>query len=198
MISPITYPARPKQGGPLDLALKAGAYSGRREVCIEPKYNGWRVLVHAPTGTMFNRHAERLTISKEFAQALDALAGLPFEWLDCEGLERRHGIGRGALIILDWVTEQLGYRHRRRHLAESFVEVGTANLQPGSVCLVPSYDDLTDGLLLWHGLPAINAQLGCTFYEGVVAKFADSEYPIQLRSSSEECPDWVKHRFTTK
>ena len=28
----------------------------------EPKYNGWRALVHAPSRTMFNRYGERLTV----------------------------------------------------------------------------------------------------------------------------------------
>ena len=42
----------------------------------EPKYNGWRALVHAPTGTMFNRYGQRLTIQREFSAALAALRAL--------------------------------------------------------------------------------------------------------------------------
>jgi hypothetical protein len=48
MITPITYPARPINGGPLPNARpKQGVWY------YEPKYNGWRALVHIPTGTMF-------------------------------------------------------------------------------------------------------------------------------------------------
>jgi hypothetical protein len=62
---PCTYPARPLNGGPLDRALsKSGPWH------YEPKYNGWRALVHAPTGTMFNRHGQRLSIEKEFGFAV--------------------------------------------------------------------------------------------------------------------------------
>jgi len=64
-MKPITYPARPINGGPLD---KAHAKHG--EWFYEPKYNGWRALVHVPTGTMFNRHGQRLSIQQEFAKAL--------------------------------------------------------------------------------------------------------------------------------
>ncbi len=43
-VQPVTYPARPINGGPLELAPPN---PGRW--CYEPKYNGWRALVHAPT-----------------------------------------------------------------------------------------------------------------------------------------------------
>ena len=47
----ITYPARPIQGGPLELAPpKRGLWYA------EPKLNGWRALIHMPSGTMWNRH----------------------------------------------------------------------------------------------------------------------------------------------
>jgi len=42
-----------------------------------------------------------------------------------------------------------------------------------------------------------NRALGCDFFEGVVMKRADSPYPVQLRSATEEFRGWVKHRFLT-
>ena len=36
---------------------------------------------------------------------------------------------------------------------------------------------------------------GATYYEGIVAKRADSRYPLQLRSPSIEFPFWMKHRW---
>ncbi len=48
---------------------------------------------------------------------------------------------------------------------------------------------------LYNSLKERNRTLGSPFYEGVVMKRANSQYPIQLRSDSEEFRGWVKHRF---
>ena len=74
----------------------------------EPKLNGWRALIHTPTGTMWNRHGDLLTIAEFFRPALAALAKLADQrivWADCEALERRHNLGRGTLVVLDFVPE---------------------------------------------------------------------------------------------
>ena len=44
---------------------------------------------------------------------------------------------------------------------------------------------------------AANRALRCDFFEGVVMKRADSPYPVQLRSATEEFRGWAKHRFLT-
>ena len=100
MITPPFYPARPVNGGPLPKALpKSGEWT------LEGKYNGWRAWVHNPTGAMFNRKLEPLSISLEFEPALEKLHALPWEWSDVEALERRHKIGQGSLILLDYLPE---------------------------------------------------------------------------------------------
>ena len=99
---------RPMNGGRFDLA-----YPKRGTWFYEPKYNGWRALVHAPTGTMFNRHGERLTIESEFKDALAMLKDSPVaEWFDMEGLNRRHNLCRGLLVILDAILPET-YQKRR-------------------------------------------------------------------------------------
>src|SRR2546426_389839 len=103
VLRPCTYPARPINGGPLELALpKPGHWY------YEPKYNGWRALVHAPTGTMFNRRGQPLNIAALFGSALKHLRtvrllidGGPVEWFDCEALCRRHRLGRATAFVLD-------------------------------------------------------------------------------------------------
>ena len=95
------------QGGRLELAPPK-----RGLLFAEPELNGWRALIHTPSGTMWNRHGALLTIAESFRPALAALATL-------------------------------------------------AN----------------------RGL------------EGVVMKRADSAYPVQLRSASDEFRGWMKHRF---
>ena len=70
--------------------------------------NGWRALIHTPTGTMWNRHGTLLTIADCSRPALATLAKLTrrgFVWADCEALERRHNLGRGTLVVLDVIPE---------------------------------------------------------------------------------------------
>ncbi len=121
--TPPTYPARPVNGGPLPQAMK---FKRPGDWFHEPKINGWRAWLHVPTGAMFNRRNERLSIESEFVKAIkriqqfriiesgDAIAekfgqrpvgsSPPIEWLDCEAFERRHPLGKGCLIILDALT----------------------------------------------------------------------------------------------
>jgi len=187
---PITYPARPVNGGPLDKALpKHGVW------LYEPKYNGWRTLVHVPSGTMFNRKGERLSIAAEFRPALEKLQRTPFEWLDCEALERRHGLGQGSLIVFDYIAHG-SFVERRQQLHAVFDRA--SELGPFETC---GCDEVrlplisNEPLALWTELQEANRILGCEFYEGIVAKRAHSLYPIQLLSPNKEFPFWVKHRW---
>src|ERR1051326_3324371 len=109
---PITFPARPLNGGRFGLVTKKPVHLWSMKV------NGWRALIHTPTGTMFNRQGEELTIAGEFAEALEDLSRSSIEWLDCEALERRHNIGRGTLIILDAVGPVLNAGQRYTTLIE--------------------------------------------------------------------------------
>ncbi len=97
----ISYPARPLQGGKLDRApKKTGLWYA------QPKYNGWRALVHCPSGAMWNRHGGRLSIAHEFdavLRELQKLAEAGLIWADCEAMERRHNVGRRSLIVLDLI-----------------------------------------------------------------------------------------------
>ena len=184
----LTYPARPVNGGHLKYALpKIGRWY------YEPKYNGWRALVHVPTGTMWNRHGELLTIAHEFTAALELLKQTAFLWLDVEALERRHNVCRGTLIVLDCPSHGGAYVERRASLLD-----GVLLLHPyttpanNAVYLTPSY---TDHWNVWETLQDSNRILGCQFYEGLVAKRADSRYPIQLNNPDQATPTWMKHRF---
>ena len=194
-VHPITFPARPLNGGRLELAP-----AKRGEWAVEPKLNGWRVLVHAPTMTAFTRHGEPLSIAREFAAALDHLhvtwtRDPVLEWIDCEGLERRHGIGRGALVVLDAVMPG-SYRDRRDRLRATIGEPLPIDAQPppDSVTLVPSFP-VSDAAAVYAQLRELNQLWRAPFYEGVVMKRADSTYPIQNRSATEEFAGWMKHRF---
>ena len=194
----ITYPAKPIQGGRLELAPpKRGLWYA------EPKLNGWRALNHAPTGTMWSRHGALLTIADCFRPALAALAKLAARglvWADCEALERRHNLGRGTLVVLDAVPESgTPIYTARRTMLESPLPCDpvfggdTAHPVPcGAVVLTPAQhaDSHADALAFYQRLRAANRAHGCDFFEGVVMKRAGSPYPVQMRSETEDFCGW--------
>jgi hypothetical protein len=195
-----TYPARPLNGGSLERAMpKTGQW------CYEPKYNGWRALVHAPTGTMFNRYGTRLSIAREFSTALTLLQKVHLvssagavEWFDCEALERRHGLGRGTFMVFDYIQagNKPPYLERATKLAGVLRVHPCAEIpEPERVYAVVSIPGTLDASEFYRELWQLNRQWRCTFYEGLVAKRADSLYPVQLRSPTLGFPGWVKHRW---
>ena len=200
----LTYPARPIQGGRLELAPpKRGVWFA------EPKFNGWRALVHTPSGTMWNRHGSKLTIAHCFADALDELHDLSeegFLWADCEALERRHDLARGTLIVLDAIPADPkftpSYQERRAFLESLRIpqERFSRGIQEGELrplLLTTSHAACSQNELLafYQNLREANHTLKSPFFEGIVMKKADTAYPVQLRSSTEEFRGFVKHRF---
>lgn len=200
----LTYPARPIQGGRLELAPpKRGLWFA------EPKFNGWRALVHCPSGTMWNRHGNRLTIAHCFRDALKDLRGLADEgllWADCEALERRHDVARGTLVVLDAIpataTFTPSYTERRAFLESLGIPLepfssGSHTGDGRSLLLTTSrmVCSYNESLAFYQSLREANRKLGVEFFEGVVMKRGDSVYPVQMRSSTEEWREWVKHRF---
>jgi len=124
-MNPITDPARPLSGGRLGLVPKPRVHLWRA------KLNGLRALVHAPTGTVWNRQGQELSIADEFTQALESLSQSACPWLDCEALERRHEIGRGSLVLIDQVTPGEGAAARHRRLLEQPPASACALSPPG-------------------------------------------------------------------
>jgi hypothetical protein len=209
MIEPslLTYPARPVNGGHLKYALpKVGRWS------CEPKYNGWRGILHVPTGAMWNRHGKRLSIAGEFAKAVAILKRCPFEWLDVEALSRRHALGRGSLIVLDCPDAVFpgvpDYASRSDLLHSGIIGAGLGQcleieptirnsqsaIQDNAIYLPPIYP-WEERDQLWQWLQDANMALGCDFYEGLVAKRKDSLYPVQHNNPDQTTPTWMKHRF---
>ena len=196
-VRPPTYPARPINGGALELAPpKSSCWF------YEPKYNGWRALVHAPTGSMFNRHGQPLSIASEFGHALEHLRAVRLkaegiEWLDCEALDRRHALGRGTLLVFDCIDSTEPWRQRKEVLARA-LSAHDYRQVPLTEALygVPAHDPAEiNPLELYRQLRQLNARWGCQFYEGVVAKRSTEAYPLQLRSPHQEFVGWVKHRW---
>jgi hypothetical protein len=159
---------------------------------------------------MWNRHGSLLTIADCFRPAFAALAKLApsgLVWADCEALERRHNFGRGTLVVLDVVPEIGAPNYvERRAMLDSLVQCDpvfdgeiSRPVPCGAVVLTPARhaDSHSDALAFYQRLRTANRALGCDFFEGVVMKRADSIYPVQMRSATEEFRGWVKHRFLT-
>lgn len=197
-----TYPARPVNGGPPRVARpKLGRW------ITQPKFNGWRSLVHLATDgstPVWNRHGERLTIAADFPNAL-AMAAAAFPagtWLDCEALQRRGSI-RNTLVILDIVVPDLPWTDRKAMLAASGVPVLPWDYMPAKdYCFHQGRLVITDEVPEDYTLRAacehfalVNTDMGETVFEGVVMKKADSIYPFQTRSPDTRFPYWIKHRF---
>lgn len=203
------FPARPVNGGPLEKARpKLG------EWLYEPKFNGWRALIHVPTLTAFNRHGEILTIGAEFQVAMtelraelakaqnklilsashgrERLIAQEVEWADTEALERRHNRGQGSLVLLDLPMLDLPTVSRGYVMREIFCPAIDHCAARNTVYSVPQY---TDGPAAYAECKAANKMLGVEFYEGVVAKRQYAEYPMNNRTGDQETPKWMKHRW---
>ena len=208
MNNPPSYPLRPTNGGPLHLARsKPGKWN------YEPKINGWRAIVNTRTGQMWNRHGERLSIEKEFKAVLDSLcsADLPkaLTWLDCEALERRHNLGKGSLIVLDYMPASYNketYLSRQKlihsHLSSNPLwetwdveqAIPSKNKLLGFAYTYNEENRISPAAA-WERLQALNKDWKAELFEGLVAKRTDSLYPPQRRSATLEFPLWIKHRW---
>lgn len=193
-----TYPMRPTNGGPLNsesLNLP-GLWA------VEPKLNGWRAMLHVPTGFMYNRHGDGLNIMDEYrgSEAEELIWGnAPPEcvWLDCEFLSRRHDAGKGDLVVFDWAVEGLTYTERKEALAEwlpYYFDPSVPLTHRNPAGLLAKGPDIS-AFALWETLQMKNKELGCDFYEGVVLKKTNSMYEHQLVSPSRSTGAWIKHRF---
>jgi len=129
-------------------------------------------------------------------------------WADCKALERRHNLGRGTLVVLDMLPESgTPSYEQRREMLQTIIPTDTVYsgdasrpVLCGAVVLTPMMrlDSHADALAFYKRLRKANRVFACDFFEGVVMKRADSIYPVQLRSATEECRGWVKHCFLSQ
>jgi hypothetical protein len=145
-------------------------------------------MLDTSSGKLYNRKRERLSIEKELKGAVEQLVTLfPNAWLDCEGLERRHEIGRGTLILLD-ICEFTPYDKRREQVS-IVPQLALSELpKTGAIYSAPSAMKLD-----LHTMLDFNKKVGAVFYEGAVAKKVSSIY--RQERSEKETHDWSKHRF---
>ncbi len=181
-------PMRPTNGGgcvhPLPL-------SEHFDWILQLKFNGWRVVLDTSNGHSYNRHGDRLSIGHCIAKAVDeAQFWFPDTLLDCEALARRHTIGTGTLLILDDMQDEAKLTERLDAINGSLSLLGCAETpQDDSIYGIESYA-LDDAPELLTMMKNYNQIMKCIFYEGFVAKRADSFY------ENIESNWWRKFRFT--
>jgi hypothetical protein len=194
----LCYPMRPLKNAKLELKSE---FLERHD--WQPKVNDWRLMIHRPTGTMWNRHGDTLTVAPKFHAAFAQLdVQLPkddeFKWLDCLGMGRRTKLGAWSLYLLD-LPNHPGMFHERNHLIQQYVETHRYDERPASehaYCL-QTWENPTipEMLKLQAELKLLNHEYGEELFEGLVAKRAMSTYKKQLRDPDKGSPDWLRFRW---
>jgi len=181
-------PARPVKGGIYSSKLPL---SPHYDWVIEPKYNGWRVVLDTESGHMYNRHGNRLTKEDTFKRAASLLSECFDGLIDCEGLGFRNDMGKGSLVALDLMDfNDLPLLDRVNQLGLMF-EPLTIGTVPAMHQVYASFQyQKEEAGELRKQMELFNKEHGITFYEGVVAKRTDSSYFYG------EGDKWRKFRFT--
>jgi hypothetical protein len=161
-------------------------------------------VIHIPTGTIFNRHGQIMSIGNEFTEAVGDLSQSPFDWLVCEALSRRHEIAKGSLFIIDWINPELTMIKRHQSLRDWFPlhEYKVLPVEDRAY-LIEQFEDSDDGLYgRWTDMQAMNIWLTMDivkepieFYEGFVATDKYSKYQMQLQSPNKTTNRIQKYRF---
>lgn len=202
----ICYPPAPTNGGPLEFAPeKIG------EWVWQPKVDDWRAVIHTPSLTVWNQYGQPSSITSKFTVALEsnfmtAAAMYGLEWLDVGMMENRHDLMRGSIIVLDLIDPDFNQSARYGLLKRFFpvLPMDMAGLlkETGrqirdSVYLINQWENVEcrlDALKREAWLRTQNECIGHKFYEGLVAKRADSFYTFG-RKPKQKVGDWIKHRF---
>lgn len=204
-IQPICFPPAACNGGPLETAPpKVG------EWVWQPKVDDWRAIIHAPSGTVWNQYGKLSSITGKFAVALESLHKnfsklIMGQWLDVGMMENRHDLMRGCIIVFDLVEPVYDQQGRYGLLKQMFPvlpDVSTLLSDAGGqirdeVYLISQRDSLNDYDSTWRYYSYLqdeNKRIGHKFFEGVVAKKADSLYTFG-RKPKQVTPDWIKHRW---
>jgi hypothetical protein len=197
-VRPPTYPARPIDGGKLDKAEPLDPVEWR----FRPKFNGRRVLCHVPSLRTWTRELVENKWGKFPAfHQLQLLIGLRwphFEWLDLELLHGKTRIAKRSIIVLDYINPTSTWGNRMSNLTDLFAghhQLNILNHPNDDRIYLPQLIPVSAGMKSWKILQQANKDLGCRFYEGLVAYNMHGAYPIQLFNPLKETGNWIKYRF---
>jgi len=186
----LTYPARPVDGGN-NPKLVVGDWS------YSPMFHGQRYIIHAPSRSTWNETGNAVNTLNEFKEPLGLLELVsPFEWLDCLAIDRRVGIGRGSLIILDAIVKGVPFHERKGSIDNTFEQLSIdGNMSIGNKKLysVPQWEG--DQSKHWRRMHQINLFINKKFIQGMIMRKKDSLYPIQKNDRHQRCFEWVRFNF---
>lgn len=210
MSDEVPIPMRPTSGGDLNTLINVMGedFVVRRlgKYTVEPKLNGWRLLIDLKDKVAYTRHRTRATLAdKHLTPALEKVYELfPYygdedqpRWLDAEGLERRHDFAKGSIVLLDVITPH--EHHLRRRLLTEQVKIAPISISqwkdnPPLLSVVPNFAIESEYQSFYNRLKADNEKSGVEFYEGLVAKQKNSLY-VPMRAVAHESAEWTKYRF---
>jgi ATP-dependent DNA ligase len=179
-------PARPTSGGPYVEPLPLSYY----DWVIEPKYNGWRVVVDTESKKLYNRHGNRLSKPEAFRRATEEVSDYFDGLVDCEGMGLRNSMGRGTFIVLDLMDSDDGYDTRTDMIGMMIPQLRIGQVPAlYSIYSAPRFGK-EEAVNIREKMEAFNKEWEITFYEGVVAKQKESIY------YNGEKNVWRKFRFT--
>jgi hypothetical protein len=176
------FPARPQ-------GCTAPAWTASyADHAIEPKLNGWRMVIDQQERKVFNRHGERAKFECDILATLGRTK-IASRYLDCEWMGNRTCTGQNTLVLID-VVEPLPYAERRKKFAKlkplSFEVADNALLRMPTL----KHERLK---AIWQEMDFQNRRAGETIFEGFVMK-RDDCYPKQTDPHS-YCGEWHKMRI---
>lgn len=188
-----SYPVRPVDIGPLPDSIFSAT---PHDYAWQPMVNAERVVIHAPSQTVWNRHGRPFPLRPDYQPALALLAEMPFDWLDCGVMGLRIPYGKGNIVLFDIMGERGTYTERRHLLEDVAREFGILKglgLMGTGLNLIPECS--AHWSCYWDGMQETNRLLGQPLYRGLIGKLKTSPYPSQLRSPDETTTAWVKSQF---
>ena len=155
---------------------------------IEPKFNGWRMVIDQQERKVFNRHGERAKYEGDILKTLGRTK-IHSRFLDCEWMGNRTKTGQNTLIIID-VMEPLPYAERRKVFSK--IKPASFELPDNALLRMPTFKH-EKLKAIWKEMEFQNRKAGETIFEGFVMK-KDDRYPSQTDPHS-YCGEWHKMRI---
>jgi len=177
-----SFPARPSS---CDAPAWNSCYSS---FFIEPKFNGWRILIDQERNEVWNRKGQRSSLEIQVLRRIRN-ARIKSRWIDGEWLGQRTKAGAGSFIVID-ACEPIPYSERRK----LFEHLEVASFKPRSDALL-RMPNLPHSRLraCWDEMEFQNNKAGETIFEGFVMK-KDAKYPW-VQNPNYYSPEWQKMRI---
>jgi hypothetical protein len=176
------YPARPQ-------GCTAPAWDNAyADHAIEPKLNGWRMVIDQQEHKVYNRHGERAKFEGDILATLGRTK-IASRFLDCEWMGNRTKTGQNTLVVID-VMEPLPYAERRAIFSK--LKPLSFEVPDNALLRMPTFKH-PRLKAIWAEMEFQNNRAGETIFEGFVMK-KDEHYPV-LTNPNHNNAEWHKMRI---